>query len=399
MTHEDSAIVIGEEQPNPGEPLSLTIADPIARRRATIEARLGQVTEILAEMQCEAVVFILPQHISWLCGGLNLRGLFADTERPGIYTNGKQRWILCSNLDSQRLFDEELDRLGFQLKEWQWATGRAALLGELTNGKKVACDRPFPNMPLINEKLRSVVRPLSDYDLSVYRKLGRGVAHALEATARNAEPLDTEQELAGHIAHRLMRHGIEPSAVTVSGAQHNAKYPRPGVTKDVPQGVVRLQATGSWDGFYVTCSRSFCVGLPTAQERQDHDFACKLSAAYRSYLMPEETFATVAEAGKRLTFNTDYEFDSRLTPLGYGTGRVNAEELRRMGQDERFQVNQPLITQARAGSALIVDTVVVQSPLMGVTPTSDWPFKRIRIGDKAFDVPELLVRKDSDYSS
>ena len=91
----------------------------------------------------------MPAHVAWFTGGMNVRGLIADTERPGVYTNGRQRWLLCcSNVDTQRLFDEELDGLGFQLKEWQWATGRAVLLGELVAGKKFATDRPFPNMPL-----------------------------------------------------------------------------------------------------------------------------------------------------------------------------------------------------------------------------------------------------------
>jgi Xaa-Pro dipeptidase len=391
---DDSTILIAEDlqRPLPTDPVTLKLADPVHRRRADVEAKLAELGRILPELGCEAVVLFMPAHVAWLCGGFNTRGLFADTERPGIYTNGKQRWLICSNLDSQRLFDEELDRLGFQIKEWHWTTGRAALLGELTAGKKIAADRPFPNMPLINEKLRTIIRPLTEYDLGIYRKLGLDVAHAIEAAARNCPPGETEAEIAGHIAHRLLRHGIEVVAVSVSGQTPSQKYPRPGLTNAVPTGPTRLQATGSRDGLFVTCARTVCFGKPADDAKRDHDFACKLSAAYRSLLLPEETFATVSETARKLTLNTPYEFDHRDAQLGYGTGRLNAEELRRMGLDERFQPSQAIVTQARAGHAMVVDTLIAAPQPQTITPSTDWPYKRIKIGDKTFDIPEMLVR-------
>ena len=65
-------------------------------------------------MDCEAVVLLMPAHVAWFTSGLTARGLIADSERPGVYTNGRQRWLLCTNVDTQRLFDEEVDRRGFQ---------------------------------------------------------------------------------------------------------------------------------------------------------------------------------------------------------------------------------------------------------------------------------------------
>lgn len=386
LTREDSTIVVNADLERDPP------ADPVADRRADVEAKLAAVGAILPDLGCEAVVLFMPAHVSWLCGGFNLRGLFADTERPGIYTNGKQRWLLCSNLDTQRLFDEELDRLGFQLKEWHWSTGRAALLGELTAGKKIATDRPFPNMPLVNEKLRTAIRPLSAFDRVGYLDLGRHVAHAVEATARAADPGETEREIAGHLAHRLLRHGVEPAAVSVAVLAGAGRYPRPGFTDAVLDGVCRLQVTGTRDGLYATAARTVSFGPPTPEARREHDDACRLSAVYRSLLVPDGSFAAVGACGQQLTYKTPYEFDGRLAQLGYGTGRVAAEELRRLGQDEPFAAGQAVVTQAKCGSALVADTLIVGTPPAAATPCAEWPFKRITLGDAAFDVPDLLVR-------
>ncbi len=386
IAREDSTIVVNAD-------LERDVpADPVADRRADVEAKLAAVGAVLPDLGCEAVVLFMPAHVSWLCGGFNLRGLFADTERPGIYTNGKQRWLMCSNLDTQRLFDEELDRLGFQLKEWHWSTGRAALLGELTAGKKIATDRPFPNMPLVNEKLRTVIRPLSAFDRVGYLDLGRHVAHAVEATARAADPGETEREIAGHLAHRLLRHGVEPAAVSVAVLAGAGRYPRPGFTAAALDGVCRLQVTGTRDGLYATAARTVSFGPPTPEARREHDDACRLSAVYRSLLVPDGSFAAVGARGQQVTYKTPYEFDGRQAQLGYGTGRVAAEELRRLGQDEPFVAGQAVVTQAKCGSALVADTLIVGMPPAAATPCADWPFKRITLGDAAFDVPDLLVR-------
>jgi hypothetical protein len=102
---------------------------------------------------------------------------------------------------------------------------------------------------------------------------------------------------------------------------------------------------------------------------------------------------SAAEAGRWVLVNTPYEFEGRLSQPGYGTGRLAAEELRRMGHDEPFVPGQALVWQARIGPAAIVDTVTVSPDgPRPVTGPENWPFKRIRIRDRAVDVPDLLVR-------
>ena len=79
------------------------------------------IADILQKMECEAALLLVPAHVAWFCNGFNSCGLQADGERSGIYTNGKQRWLVSSNVDTHRIFEEELDQLGFLLKEWELA--------------------------------------------------------------------------------------------------------------------------------------------------------------------------------------------------------------------------------------------------------------------------------------
>ena len=335
----------------------------------------------------------MPAHVAWFTSGMSVRGLVADSERPGIYTNGLQRYVICGNVDTHRVFDEELDGLGFQLKEWQWTTGRASLLGELIAGKKVAVDRPYPNLPLINERLRLELRPLTQFEFEQLRTLGRILAHALEATAKEFNPGDTEADVAGEISHRLMRRGAIAEMVSVTAEERGATYRRAGFTTTPITTACTLQATATMHGLHATASRTVLFGTSNPGYRTAFDTACKLSAIYRSMSKPNESIATAGEAGRWILANTPHEYDWRLSQPGFGTGRLAAEELRRMGHDEPFGASQTVVWQARVGPAAVVDTIVVSvdGPIP-ITGPQDWPFKRIRLKDRVNDVPDMLVR-------
>src|SRR5207302_9555624 len=114
------------------------------------------------------------------------------------------RWALSSNVDSQRLFDEELDGLGFQLKEWPWHWGRAQLLADLCQGRRVACDQPYAHAQLAAEQLARFRRTLTPYEQACYRALGQTVGHAREATCRSVHPGHTVPRSLGRVSHRLL---------------------------------------------------------------------------------------------------------------------------------------------------------------------------------------------------
>ena len=401
----DGPLGADEPDPAPTEFLDLTTPaeppefapaepeDPVARRRADVDAKQAAVARHLAEMGCEGAILFTPAHVAWFTGGMNVRGLIAETERPGVYTNGRQRWLVSSNVDGQRLFDEELDQLGFQLKEWQWPAGRAPLIGELLSGRKIACDRPFPGMPLIADRLRADLRPLLPSDMDRYLALGQLVAHAVEATTRTLTRGQTEQEVAGQVAHRLLHHGADLVGVSVAADDRGRRFRRSGFTAPPVDRVCPIQATGTRDGLHATVSRTVCFGKPSAPLRDEFSAACKVSAAYRAMGAAGRTVTHAAEAGRRVLKGTPFEHEWRHSQPGYGAGWHAAEELRRMGQDEPFVAGQAVVWQARVGSAAVVDTVIAQPDgVTPVTPPDGWPFKRIKIADQNYDVPDLLVR-------
>ncbi len=374
-------------------PAGIPTPSGVPGRRADIDQKQERLVEVLEAVGCEAVLLLLPAHVAWFTCGLNVRGLIADSERPGVYTNGRQRWLLCSNIDTQRFFDEELDQLGFQLKEWSWAGGRAELLMNVTTGRKIAGDRPLPNMPLVNERLRPLIRVLSAVEQEAYRDLGRVLVHAIEATARTLAKGQTEQEIAGQVGHRLLHRGADVVGVSVTADERGARFRRAGFSSAPVTTTCVVQATAHRDGLYATASRAISFGPPPDEFRRGFERALRLAALYRVQTLPGETLTSARSGEQAVLAGTSHEFDGRLSQPGYGTGRVVAEELRRGGQDEKLVEAQAVVWQPRVGPAAVVDTHLVSANGADcITPPEDWPFKRVSVHGRTHDIPDMLIR-------
>ena len=115
--------------------------DVSSDRRADIEAKQGRVAALLRELDRDGLLLLDPENVSWMTSGATPRGLLDPESQPALFCTPEGRWLICSNVDTQRLFDEELDGLGFQLKEWPWHWGREQFLADLCPARKVACDR------------------------------------------------------------------------------------------------------------------------------------------------------------------------------------------------------------------------------------------------------------------
>ncbi len=147
---------------------------------------------LLQAVGCEGLLLFEPENLAWLSSGATVRGLPDPASAPALYCNGEGRWLIARNVDSQRLFDEELDGLGFQLKEWPWHWGQEQLLADLCQNRRVASDRLFDGCHIVADEIRRLRRELSLYEQACLLTLGQTLSHALEATCRDLEVNDTE---------------------------------------------------------------------------------------------------------------------------------------------------------------------------------------------------------------
>jgi Xaa-Pro aminopeptidase len=371
----------------------LNLVDAAADRRADLENKQSQVANLLREIGCAGLLVLDPDNFAWLSSGAAARGVLDPAALPALYYSPDQRWLIASNTDSQRLFDEELDGLGFQLKQWPWHGDREQLLADLCHGRAVACDAPRAGLKPVGEPLRRWRRVLSVYEQACLSTLGEIVSHALEATCRSLNPNDTEREAAGQLYHRLVHRGAQPILVQAAADGRLRRYRQCGYTALPIQQSCVLRVTARKYGLCATASRSFCFGEPDPGFRKEHEAACKVSATYIASSWPDAMPRQILATGRYVYRITGFEHEWRVAPQGFVTGRVPVELNLSPHTDELFQKNWAVSWDATIGSASSCDTFLLsEEGPVSMTPTEFWPLKRIRVQGAEFLRPDLLLR-------
>jgi Xaa-Pro dipeptidase len=366
------------------------------RRRAEIDQRQNMIASLLHDAQCEFILILNPANFRWLTAGADLAGLYARDEHPAIFFNNSQRWLIASNVDAQRLFDEEINAMGFQLKEWPWIGNRDLLLAEMVYGRKVCCDTPFRDCKTVSNYLSGLRRQLSGYETDQMESLGKMVAHALEATGRNISQGDREEEIAGHLAHRLLKHGIEPIYLQVSGDGRSRNYRRRSFGAMKVEKWVVIQATGKKNGLHITASRTVCFGNEIPADIQaEYNAALKMATICLTNASPNERVSTTLEAGRESLLATSFEHEWRNSPPVVLTGREASEIVLTPSSTDRWLPNWAAIWQPRIGATAVVDTYLLEEGgWKTLTPSTEWPVRRSMLHDRAMDFPDIHLMKD-----
>jgi hypothetical protein len=387
-----SATVIPDSISPQGPTPQVNLTTP-SDRRADIEAKHAQMAALLDEVKCEGLLVLDQEHFTWLTGGGTARGILDENALPALYFSAEGRWLICSNVDTQRLFDEEIDGLGFQLKEWPWHWGRAQLLADLCQGRNVASDRPLGNCKPVGERLQKMRRTLSAYEQACYRALGQIVSHALEAACRTMTPGESEREVAGQLSHRLLHRGAWPVTIQVAADGRSRVYRHGGFTTAPIRTQCVVAATARKYGLCATASRSVCFGQPDAALRRDHDTACKVTATYVASSWPDALPNLILEGGRRIYELSGAEHEWLLRPQGHITGRLPVELAFTPPTEELLQAHWALTWQSSCGAAVSCDTFLLnEEGPRTVTAAESWPLKRIRVQGAEFVRPDLLIR-------
>lgn len=362
-------------------------------RRGDIESKQQLVADLLRREGCEVLICLRPENFAWLTAGGTTRGVLHEDVQAGLYFNPENRWILCSNVETQRLFDEEADGLGFQVKEWPWYVGRKPLLTELRTSRKAACDVPMEDCTHVGDELAVLRRSMSDYERACYRALGQIVSHALEATGRTLLKGESEREVAGQLCHRLIHRGVQPVMVMIAADGRAGSYRQAGYTSAPIRRSCVISVVGRKYGLYAQASRSLCFGSPDSKLRKEHDAACKVSATYVASAWPDSVPKQILAAGKRVFQLTGFEHDWMLSPQGHVTGRVPVELEFTPRTEELLQDHWAVTWLGSVGAALSCDTFLLsEEGPKPVTLIENWPLKKIRIQGAEFTRPDLLVR-------
>jgi hypothetical protein len=113
----------------------------LIRRRDDVEEKHQRIRGFLDASGHDAVVLGMADSVSWFTSGGDLgQDLTSGHSAILLFINRTCRAVVADNVQSSRVFEEELAGLGFQLKERPWYDDPFQMVAELCHNKRVATD-------------------------------------------------------------------------------------------------------------------------------------------------------------------------------------------------------------------------------------------------------------------
>jgi Xaa-Pro dipeptidase len=366
-------------------------------RRADVEEKHRRIIDFLDENGYDAVVLGRADSLSWFTSGGDL-GRETTCERGCvlIYVNRKCRAVLADNVQSARVFEEEVAGLGFQLKERSWYEGAERIVAELSHSKRVASDLVLPGCTQEYARIRPLRLRLTRLERQRLRELGRTVTKAIEATCRNFFPGENEADVAGHLAHRLIRDGVVPVDLRVASDDRLARFRQP-TFKAAP---IRKQATiavvGRRYGLCAGATRTVSFGPVDRAFQQNHALATMVDATCIFFSRPNEPVREVFRRAKRIYEKFGHPDEWMLDYQGCLTGYASCEGQLTPESPIVLQGDMALRWSPSVGAARSEDTVVVdERGYEVVTEAQHWPKLEVVVKGYTMTRPGILERPAS----
>jgi Xaa-Pro aminopeptidase len=365
-------------------------------RRADVEEKHRRVIDFLDEYGYDAVILGRADSIAWFTAGGDLaRETTCERGCVLLFINRKSRAVLTDNVQSARVFEEEVAGLGFQLKERPWYDAPERMVAELAHNRRVASDIVLPGCTQEFLRLRPLRLKLTKLERQRLRELGRTVTKAVEATCRNFRPGENEADVAGHLAHRLVRDGVLPVDLRVAGDDRLARFRQP-TFKAAP--ILRratIAVVGRRYGLCAGVTRTVSLGPIDPAFRQAHTVATMVDASCIFFSRPNEPVREVFRRAKRIYEKFGHPDEWTLDYQGCLTGYTSCEGQLLPDTELALQSDMALRWSPSVASARSEDTVVVDTRgYEVVTEAQNWP--KVEVVVKGYPVirPGILERKN-----
>lgn len=285
------------------------------------QSKLDRLDAYLHTHDLESIWLATPHLFSWLTAGSNLVERAGETGVAAIGYDGVDTTVLTTNIEAQRLLDEELgDDVTLESGPWHQTDIKSAVADRAT--RPAAADFAWPGFDAVDRT--EVTQPLTEVDIQRYRELSRDVAAAVESVAQSSSPSDTERSLAGSLHGALHSRGIE-STVALVGGQDRVKRYRHFTPQPVAVGSYAiLTVVGVRDGLNAAVTRTvWFEDIPDTFERQ-YDDLCRVAAtAYaatrevgRTGGTSADVFASIERAYEELGYPDEWQNHHQGGALG-----------------------------------------------------------------------------------
>jgi len=363
--------------------------------RNEIAEKEVRIRRLIEEHNLAAVALSTNANFAWVtCGGNNYVGIASEIGVATAVVTKQRKYIVCDNIEAQRLADEEVADQGFEFKTCLWYEAQKEhLVRQLAGEGKLGADTILADSINLSRELDCCRRSLTDAEISRYEILGQQVSECLLQTAETVEAGMTENRAAGILDGHLRSRGIVPIVTLVASDEraHRYRHPLP-TAKPIDRYVMLVTGARKW-GLVVSATRIVCFGGVPTDLRLKHDAVVRVDAemiAATTVGTPmNEILRKGIQAYAEVGFPEEWALHHQGGPTGYKSRdfRVTLETAECVAENQAFAWN-PSISGTKSE-----DTIIATSygPKI-ISLNTEWPTLEVTVGGKTIPRPDIFVK-------
>ncbi|KAG7387156.1 hypothetical protein PHYPSEUDO_014676 [Phytophthora pseudosyringae] len=376
----------------------------VVKRKADFLRKVAQVRGLMQELGHDAVVLSLSANFAWLTSGARSFVFMATEGGAGsIYVDTTRVAVLTNEIEGHKLVNEEMRGLEEQVTlvqdPWYAQRSHAEVATELAKSDKIVVDAANGTLAGRLAELRST---LTEYEMEVFRALGKDCGEIIGEVARAVRPTLSEWEIAGQLSEKMWARGITPVVMLVAADERvdNIRHPLP--TKKRVKNKAMLVICGQRAGLIASTTRLVYITTTPNATIPDDLLRRHEAATYVDAVLMANTRTTGAKAGDLLQLAQDayaekgYEGEWKFHHQGGCAAYKSREWVANPTIKRVTGLNQAYTWNPSVAGTKSEDTVLCYADAKGksvvevISSSPDWPAIEHTIGDFTIARPKIL---------
>ncbi len=344
----------------------------------------------------DAAVIGRQDNFSWItCGGRNRVVITSENGVCMLIIGSDGKYVVANTMDGQRLVDEEMQGMNYELVNVKWYEGSpAARTIQMLKGKKVLSDVPIGNFDCKPAIFYDIQYPLTENELKRYRWLGAKAEEIIAGAAENICPGMSEHEVEAMLMCEFANNDMTPEVILVGSDERISKYRHPAPSNKTIRNVVMLApAVRKW-GLTLPITRMIYFGNKIPKElAHKYDAVCKIEAEVFALCKPGNRFADIFKMQKQRYADTGYPGEWEKHAQGGITGYVINDPGKCMDETQIIKEKQTFNWYITITGVKVEETYLTSSSGKEIlTSKGLWPVKEYQAKSEKFALPQIMIR-------
>ncbi len=357
------------------------------------EQRMMQFLEL---NELNALLMNRRENFAWFtCGGDNHVVSASEFGFASLLITPQEKYVLTSNIEAQRILDEELTDQDFEMVRFPWyeSEGLRKAIMKIGPSRRIGSDILLPDTNFVGEKLPELRYSLTPWEINRYRWLGRKTGECLSEIGTQIQVGDTEYEIAAKLTNELMRFGIKPLVILIAADERIFKYRHPIPTGKKLERYAMLVVNAEKWGLVASLTRLVHFGKVPAMIQKKMKAVAEVDACFMQETQPGNKYSDIFAKGVRTYQKVGFEEEWKLHHQGGPTGYRPREYIVTHDTGDVVLDNQAVAWNPSITGTKLEDTIITtQRGPEVLTVTPNWPTLTVEYKGIKIQRPDILVR-------